>query len=433
MSEQYAFAIGFDVESDEADQLPDDHWKGLYEQIGRAIRESGLPSIDSERWDEFGQGRIFWGTKAECDAARRVLEPFDVYVEEARNLDPGYYATPSHTYYVSDTGLISLLPSDWDAAPLQPLETVDCIPLDSYRLKVVDPEFHATCQALLRIESIPEFEGDRLEPDESDESDEPDESNESDESAELRDRIATLSLELETYQANHSTQVTQEVYANLEDRYAQQTARVTDLEAQVAHLQHEVDAKNDPQGHEALQTELAQLTVQLSALTARAEIERRDHETLQQTLSQQNLRETALELKLKEAEAQINQWKQQAEAAIQPEAHASLQQQLEEQTAQIQDLQALTKSLQQQLQEATDLAAHRIDPSRYEAIEQDVADKAKLVENLRRMVQLLEREAHEWQTVANAKVEWSQHQALQEELQQLKMRQRKGLFSRLFG
>ncbi len=421
MSEQYAFAIGFDVESDEADQLSEDHWKGLYEQIGRAIRESGLPSIDSERWDEFGQGRIFWGTKAECDTARRVLEPFDVYVEEARNLDPGYYATPSHTYYVSDTGLISLLPSDLDAAPLQPLETVDSIPLDSYRLKVVDPEFHATCQTLLRIEAIPEFEGDRLE------------SNESDESAALRDRIATLSVELETYQANHSTQVTQEVYANLEDRYAQQTARVADLEAQVAYLQHEADAKIDPQVHEALQTELAQLAAQLSTLTAREEIERGDHETLQQTLSQQNLRESALELKLKEAETQINQWKQQAESTIQPEAYASLQQQLEAQTAQIQDLQTFTKSLQQQLQEATDLAAHRIDPSRYEAIEQDVADKAKLVENLRRMVQLLEREAHEWQTVANAKVEWSQHQALQEELQQLKMRQRKGLFSRLFG
>jgi hypothetical protein len=272
MSEQYAFAIGFDVESDEADQLPDDHWKGLYEQIGRAIRESGLPSIDSERWDEFGQGRIFWGTKAECEAARRVLESFDVYVEEARNLDPGYYATPSHTYYVGDTGLIFLLPSDLDAAPLQPLETVDSIPLDSYRLKVVDPEFHATCQTLLRIESMPEFEGDHLE------------SDESNESAALQDRIAPLSVERETAQVKHSTPVTQEVYATLEDRHAQQTARVTDLEAQVAHLQHEVDAKIDPQVHEALQTELAQLTTQLSTLTTRAEIERRDHGTLQQQL-----------------------------------------------------------------------------------------------------------------------------------------------------
>ncbi len=420
MSEQYAFAIGFDVESDEADQLADDQWNNLYEQIGRAIHESGLPSIDSERWDEFGQGRIFWGTKTECEAVRQVLERFDVYVEEARNLDPGYYTTPSHTYYVSDTGLISLLPSDLNAVPSQSLETVDSIPLDSYRLKVVDPEFHTKCQALLRIESISDFSGDRIE------------SDESDESAALQDHVATLSVG-EPDQANHSTPVTPEVYSALEDRHAQQTARVTDLEAQVAHLQHEADAKIDPQVHEVLQTELAQLTVQVSTLTARSDIERRDYETLQQTLSQQNLRETALELRLKEAETQIDQWKQQAEAAIQPETYASLQRQLEEQTAQIQDLQTFTKSLQQQLQEATDLASNRIDPSRYEAIEQDVADKAKLVENLRRMVQLLERETNEWQTVANAKVEWSQHKALQEELQQLKMRQRKGLFARLFG
>lgn len=363
MSEQYAFAIGFDVESDEADQLPDDHWQGLYEQIGRAIRESGLPAIDSERWDEFGQGRIFWGTKTECEAVRRILEPFDVYVEEARNLDPGYYATPSDTYYVSDTGLIHLLPSDLNTAPLPVLETVDSIPLDSYRMKVVDPEFHAKCQALLRIETNPAFEGDPI----------------SDE--------------------------------------------------ETVHPQ----GKIDPQVHEALQAELAQLTTQLGTVTARSSVERQDYDTLQQTLSQQNLRETALELKLKEAESQLLQWKQQAEAAIQPEAYASLQQQLDDKTTQIQDLQTFTKSLQEQLHEATTLVSQKIDPSRYEAMEQDVADKTTLIENLRRTVQQLEREAKEWQTVANAKVEWSQHQALQEELQQLKLHQRKGLFSKLFG
>jgi hypothetical protein len=358
MSEQYAFAIGFDVESDEADQLPDDHWKGLYEQIGKAIRESGLPSIESERWDEFGQGRIFWGTTTECEAVRRILEPFDVYVEEARNLDPGYYTTPNDTYYVSDTGLIHLLPSDLNTAPLPVLEIVDSIPLDSYRMKVVDPEFHAKCQALLGVETNLAFEGDSI---------------------------------------------------------------------------SEEETKIDPQVHEALQAELAQLTTQLSAVTARSSIERQDYETLQQTLSQQNLRETALELKLKEVESQLHQWKQQAEAAIQPEAYASLQQQLDDKTTQIQDLQTFTKSLQEQLHEATALVSQKIDPSRYKALEQDVADKATLIADLRRTVQQLEREAKEWQTVANAKVERSQHQALEEELQQLKLRQSKGLFSRLFG
>jgi hypothetical protein len=391
MSEQYAFAIGFDVESDEADQLTDDHWQDLYEQIGRAIRESGLPSIDSERWDEFGQGRIFWGTKTDCELVRRVLDPFDVYVEEARNLDPGYYATPSHTYYVSEVGLIYLLPSDWDTVPLQRLETVDAIPLDSYRMKVVDPEFHEKCQALLRVETNPQFEGHPTEPDEVTL-----QPHSEDESAALRDRIATLCAEVE-------------------------------------HLQQAADAKVDPRVHEALQAELTQLTTQLSALTARLHTERQDYETLQQTLSQQNLREAALDLRLKEAELQLNQWKQQAEAAIQPEAYASLQQQINDKTAQIQDIQTFTKSLQQQLHEATTLAAQKIDPSRYQVMEQDVADKAALIEDLRRTVQQLEREAKEWQTVANAKVEWSQHQALQEELQQLKLRQRKGLLSRLFG
>jgi hypothetical protein len=392
MSEQYAFAIGFDVEGDEADQLTDDHWKGLSEQIGRAIRESGLPSIDSERWDEFGQGRIFWGTKTECESVRRVLEPFDVYVEEARNLDPGYYATPSHTYYVSEVGLIYLLPSDWDTVPLQRLETVDAIPLDSYRMKVVDPEFHEKCQAFLRVETPSEIEGHPTEPNEV--TLQP--HRQKDESAALRDRIATLSTEVEQ-------------------------------------LQQEADAKVDPRVHEALQAELTQLTTQLSTLTARSHTERQDYETLQQTLSQQNLRETALDLRLKEAELQLKQWKQQTEAAIQPEAYASLQQQLDDKTAQIQDLQTFTKSLQQQLHEATTLASQKIDPSRYQAMQQDVADKAALIEDFRRTVQQLEREAKEWQTVANAKVEWSQHQALQEEFQQLKLRQRKGLLSRLFG
>jgi bacterioferritin (cytochrome b1) len=460
MSEQYAFAIGFDdVESAEADKLPDVHWTSLYEQVATAIRESGLPPIDSERWDEFGQGRIFWGTKAECEAVKAVLAAFTIYVEEARNLESGYYTTPNHTYFVSDTGTIYVLPSNLASADGTLLETTDAIPLDSYRLKVVDPAMELWCHQHLQLpehyESDPPIHPQTESPVTQESiqalrdqvetlSTELAALRAAKEDAEgLRHQIATLSTELTALNNDASAKVAPDVYATLEGQHHQQTVYVqelqdqlTGLEAQVSELQLLVSAKVDSQVHADLQYELAQQSERLQSLNERYTTELQDYQNstvFQQQLNQQNERIVELERQLAQAEAQANEWKSTADQAISLESYTDLQQQFSAQTTQLQDLQQIAKHLDQQLRESSALAAQRVDPSRYNALEQDVTDKSALINDLRRTVQQLERAVSEWQTVAEAKVEWSEYQAVQDELKQFKMRRKKGLLGRLFG
>ncbi len=480
MSEQYAFAIGFDdVESDEAGKLPDINWTTLYDQVATAIQDAGLPPLDSERWDDFGQGRIFWGTQSECDFVKQILAPFRVYVEEARNLETGYYATPNHTYFVCELGTIYLLPADSNVVEGNLLETTNAIPLEAYRLKVVDPELDWKWQKLLRSNTHEEAQ-ETFQPAAEIPIETVDTSSHENQiaaqlqtvqtdNAALREQNAALSSELEQLKVEFAAQVSPTVYAALQAQHtqemAQQMAHISELEGQVSslevkvnELQGLVNTKVDPQVHADLQYGMAQQAERLKLLTDRSSSEVNDYK---QRLAQQDDRVLELERQLAESETQLKEWKSKADQTINANTYADLQQQLTVQASQfqdleqqlivrasqvqdleeqlsaqttlVQDLQLRLQHLDQQFRDSEVQSAQKVDPSRYNALEQDVADKSALISDLRRTVQQLERDLGEWRTVAEAKVEWSEYQAVQDELKQFKMRRKKGLLGRLFG
>jgi hypothetical protein len=446
MSEQYAFAIGFDVESmqDQTMEGSDLDWthqtRPNWEEVAAAITAAGLPPITSERWDEFGLGRIFWGTKAECDAIHQVLSQFDLYIEEARNLDTGYYATANATYYVDDNGNIYSLPTDGQILNPSAIESTLSIPLDAYRLKVVDPSLDAQMQSFLSAGTIPP-----LMP-----------------MIGVPEIAPVVSSDLDVV----AIQEPPEDYATLQAQFKRQSdhiqvleQQVTAFEDQVAALQAASAAKVDPaahtalqQEHTALQAELTQTVEQMQALQAQVQelsaaskVEDpdavRQSELLHEELAQQTTRIADLEAQLTQANAQTADWQQQLERAIDPDVHQQLQQQLQEQLHQNQSLQGLVQQLEQTVPR-TDEAIQQRDEAiqqRDEAIQQQSALQQELTDNtshvteLQKTVHQLEHDLNEWQTVAEAKVDWAEYQAVQSELQLLKAKQQRGLFSRLFG
>lgn len=131
-SNQYAFSVAFNAEGFGYNV---NEWNAICQDILIAITTSHLPSLSGDRWEDYGEGRIFWGTKAECDAVKAVLEDFDVNIEEERNLESGFYGTDTETYYVAESGHIDCLHKSSVAASDTSSRAVDCIPLKAYRLR----------------------------------------------------------------------------------------------------------------------------------------------------------------------------------------------------------------------------------------------------------------------------------------------------------
>jgi hypothetical protein len=448
MSEQYAFAIGFDVESmhDQAREENDPAWAYQapphWEQVATAISTAGLPPIESERWDEFGLGRIFWGTKAECDAIHQILSQFDLYIEEARNLDIGYYTTANATYYVDEDGNIYSLPTDGQRINQAAIENILSIPLDAYRMKAVDPSLDAQMQSFLKARATPLATTPMMGV------------------PEMAPAVSSDffdSIEEETPEEDYTALRAQ--FKQQSDQIQTLEQQVSAFEDQVAALQTASAAKIDPeahaalqQEHTALQAELTQTVEQMQTLQAQMQdlaatrVENpdamRQSALLHEELAQQTTRITDLEAQLTQANTQTADWQQQLERAIPPETHQQIQQKLQEQLEQNQSLHALVQQLEQQVQQLTQQLTQQlaidatqkieVDQQR-DSLRQELDNKTSLVADLRRTIHQLERDVSEWQTVAEAKVDWAEYQAIQTELQQLKVRQKRGLFSRLFG
>jgi hypothetical protein len=450
MSEQYAFAIGFDRELEESGDGLDEGWANRLDEVANAMITAGLPAIDSDRWDEFGQGRVFWGTKAECESVRQVLSQFDLYTEEDRNLDSGYYATAHHTYYVDAEGEIYVLP-DWSTADPNSehrltsisLENICAIPLDAYRLKTIDRELDAQVQAILRgaasqPEIIESSFSDPLFAEEISLMDPAIEDPVSDNLA-LQTLTPENSLPKTVLQSPPIPMVPADVHAELQATSAQQGAQIMELEHRLRAVLIQVDQLHsaaltqvDPKVHERLKLQCDQQTQRIEALQTQVQSTADQFATLQQQAAHQANRVLELEQAIAQAQAQVHRLESEAEQAINPEVYNHAQQQTSAQTAQIQELQLFVQRLEQQLRDVTTQAEQKVDVSKYDALEQDVADKAAVIKELRRNLQQQERDVREWQTVAEAKVDWSEHQALREELQRLQTRKKRGLFARLF-
>jgi hypothetical protein len=451
MSEQYAFAIGFDQELEESGDGLDEGWANRLEEVATAILAADLPAIDSERWDEFGQGRVFWGTKTECESVRQVLSQFDLYTEEDRNLDPGYYATAHHTYYVNTEGEIYIL-LDWSTTTnhnfehsftSSSLENICAIPLDAYRLRTIDREIDAQVQAILKgaasqtepIESsvsAPLFAEDISLADPVIE--DPISQDLAVQTSRLEDSLPSPVLQIPPV-----PMVPADVHAELQATSAQQGAQIMELEhrlrtvlVQMDQLQSAALNQVDPKVHERLKLQCDQQTQRVEALQTQVQSTADQCAVLQQQMAQQSNHVLELEQAIAQAQTQVRGLESEASQAIHPKDYDKVQQQTLAQTAQIQELQQFVQRLEQQLQDVTAKAEQKVDASKYDALEQDVADKSAIIKELRRNLQQQERDVREWQTVAEAKVDWSEHQALREELQRLQTRKKRGLFARLF-
>jgi hypothetical protein len=419
---QYAFAIGFDFESSfdtEEDPSGSEAIAIQIESVNAAIQGAGLPAIDSDRWDEFGQGRIFWGTKPECDAVKLALSQFPLFVQEERNLEVGYYATPTHTYYADEAGNLYQLLTPADSENDNRLELTPSIPLDAYRLKAIDPNLQALVERSLPNTTLPEPSS----VPQSVESPIPAEIHEPQSSvpvssadaeiAALQAQVGSLTSEIETLQTTAATQGILALEAvSLQSQVAQQAAYIHELERQVtvfedqiAFLQSAVAAKIDPQLHANVEAQLAQQTQHIQQIEAR----------------------------LVQAENQVKESQVKTEQGVDSQVYAQLQQQFNAKVTQTQELQQRIQRLEQQVQDAVAIAAKKIEPAKYQTLEQSVTDITAQAESFRRTIQQLQRDLSEWQTVAEAKVEWSEYEALQQELRQLQAKQKRSLFSRLFG
>lgn len=434
MSEQYAFAIGFDFDLPHHDSEKGSEPVGqeVYGQVATALLEAGLPPLDSDRWDEFGQGRIFWGTKAECDVAHQVLSRFNLYIQEERNLEPGYYAKESEAYYVDAAGQIYIVPTNSEIGGA--LISVESIPLDAYRLKTIDAAMAVAMQQALHPSPPTES---TLETTDGGNTEEQDKVPQVDFEAytALQAQLETLTAECNALHQSLATKIEPDIFEALQQQYNQQLhhtetlkQQVTALEGELAGLQTSLAAKVDPDVHQAVQVQLAQQTKQVEAL--KAQLQQLTATPPEPQGPDPQVQE--LEQRLAQAEAQTAHWQQKAEQAADPETMSQLQHKYDAQSVQVMELQQFIQRLEQQLQETTSKAAQKVDPEKYQALVAELSDQKALTEDLRKTVHQLERDLGEWQTVAEAKVDWAEHQALQRELQQLRSRP-KGFLARLFG
>jgi hypothetical protein len=432
--EQYAFAIGFDFKSNAPlDEFLDSAQIETLEAIAIAIQNAGLPTIESDRWDEFGHGRIFWGTRAECDAVRQVLSQFPLFLEEERNLDAGYYANVVETYYVDESGNVYRLLKpvsrrDGGQADGNILEPVNTIPLDAYRLKSSDLNLNAAVERslkLLRQESSSSYESLPVAAAAHQEATAATTQAAVDEIQELRNQLAQQAAQLQELEALRAeaaaaqgapqqAAATHELHGlhELHGQLTQQTTHIHELERQVtvfedqiSFLQGVLATKIDPQQYDHLRTQFVQQTLQLQQI----------------------------ETRLDQAESKVKAWESKAEEWVDPQSYFQIQQQLSAKVAQIQDLEQHIQQQEQRLQDAVAIATQKVDPAKYQSLEQTVAQKMAQTEELRRAVHQLQRDLGEWQTVAESKVEWSEYQALQQEIQRLQAKQKKGILARILS
>jgi hypothetical protein len=411
--EQYAFAIGFDFELNSSAQGESSEPTTL-DAISIAIQTAGLPILESDRWDEFGQGRIFWGSKSECDAIKQVLSQFPIFLQEERNLDSGYYATEIEIYYADEAGNLYRV-STLDNGECNPLEPIHSIPLDAYRLRSLDPNLQLTVERSLSPHSqqppVPE----------------------------------PVSLATENSVAQQEA-LEQEINA-LRAQLAQQVGQIHELEAlKTTAVAAQASAEQDVHGLNVQLTQQSdhidelerQVTVfedQISFLqgTVASKVDSQQLDDLQAQFAQQTLHLQQLEARLAQAEGHVKSWERKAQQWIDPEEYAQIQQQLHSKTNHIQELEQRIQRQEQQLQDAVAVATRKVDAAKYQALEKTLAEQAAQGEEMKRGMIQLQRDLSEWQTVAESKVEWSEYQSLQQELQRLQLKTKKGWFSRIFA
>ncbi|MEO0802263.1 MAG: hypothetical protein AAFY57_08315 [Cyanobacteria bacterium J06642_2] len=422
MAEQYVFSVAFDrYESDISvgENGACAVWAGTLKEIAEALQMGSLAPLESDRWEEYGDGCIFWGTRAECAAVRDVLQQFEVEIDDERNIEAGYYSTETTLYYVSEAGDVTSI--DGVASPAAfradandvSVSSVQSIPLDAYpiatadldavaRLKTVgtlafylaervDPELPPsdlaeaeTVAALAAIltESTPaeawDVEGNSTTDMEAEAtiSTPPDETyfdaipNET-----IRtNTVHALEIRIAALEADLASRPAPERLTELEVQLAAARDRAELIESEKVDLAQQLDAKQrDLEESEARASDAAYQT-EAEAISTRqllqAEIANRDRAVVQLEAQRDELQQqlAAKARAIVSLEAQLAGEKERADAAVAPDALVALQQQID---ARDRDVTAL----ETQLHEARSQAQAAIPPEQLQA-QQSQLDEA---------------------------------------------------------
>jgi predicted nucleic acid-binding Zn-ribbon protein len=436
MLKQFSFGIAFDKENYEAnenvEESPSPEWQSLVNQISTAISDIGLPITEIDRWEEFGSGRIFWGTRAECDAVKQVLAEFPVCIQEERNLDPGYYATSSAYYHVTEEGEIT----GWSASEPshETLGKLNALPLDAYRIKTLplalEQQFQ---QATLEVCQPPAQDADVQQ------------DSQSNRILELETGLVKLDQQLsELHQALTQTinpfednnllqefKILQQQSAEKSQQLSEFEAKVADLEQQLQDWQAVPNAKIDPDDYASLQqqgkTQQEQIGILEHKVQASAQelarfqevilqrVDRADYDALQQQLQGQVMQFSGLEQQILELQGQIQHWQTIANEKVGADDYASLQQQCKTQQDQIGILEHKVQESAQQLAHFQELILQRVDRADYDALQQQLQGQVMQFSEHKQQISELHGQIQHWQTIANAKVEVADYQILQQQ------------------
>jgi predicted nucleic acid-binding Zn-ribbon protein len=461
MSEQqYAFAIGFDADATEMTPQQEADWQEMVQHIAQAIAAANLPSVFSERWDEFGHGRVFWGTRTECGVVQQVLSRFPVVLQEERNLDEGYYALGGQKYYVTALGDIYELPVDGALEQPAPPQQLPSIPIDAYRLHNISPEITRYVETIRQAESLTKVENSQLQvmdtvltaalssieetvnadqlelspPIPSNTVEIPSQKSEpipdpvvtafiedlQSEISSLKEQVATLSNDLAQSRAIAAVKIEPALFETLQQEYTAKQDQFEQLRQQ--HLD-----KQDQ--YIQLEQEVHSLEAQVVALqeTTQGTTHLKELETLRAQLYQQQQQTHALEQQLQT----IQGTEQLIDPQTYTELQAKLQSQAEEGEALRTKIRTLETELQQQQMELT--TSHRLAQERNDTLVQEALVQSTQIAELERTVRQLQGEVQQWKAMAEEKVDFVEYQRVQQELTHLRGRLRQGIRGRLLG
>ncbi|MEO1133039.1 MAG: hypothetical protein AAFX40_10075 [Cyanobacteria bacterium J06639_1] len=469
MAEQYVFSVAFDspesdVPIEDASVLPE--WQSTLQALDRALQEAHLGSLESDRWEEYGHGRIFWGTRAECASVRSLLQQFEVDIEGERNIETGYYNTEDALYYVTEPGDIlcidgSCTPAiDCISAENTSTATVQSMPLDAYPVSTADLDAVARLRTIgtlaftlanqvdpnlppsdwAKEETVAALASILTAPTHTEARDEEELVIEATTSAIAEPTEATY------FDAIASETIHSNTVSSLETRIGMLEAdlstrpdpeRVADLERQLeaarteAHTAVESVSREKAELVEQIGTQsraldewnarFADLESQAAAELAstrhdlQAQIADRDREIVQLKTQRDEFQATQtseadmLRQQLDEKEraianldAQLTEARTQLETAISHEAHQALQHQLDEQTQ-------ARASLEAQLNETRSQLETAIVPETHQAVQRQLGDREEEIAALQGQVA-------EARSLAEAKIDPAAHQALQQQL-----------------
>uniref|UniRef100_B8HR32 Uncharacterized protein n=1 Tax=Cyanothece sp. (strain PCC 7425 / ATCC 29141) TaxID=395961 RepID=B8HR32_CYAP4 len=434
MLEQFVFAIAFDhpeYEEGEEDFIYS-KWMTLVDQIKKALSDSKLPEIDGDRWEEFGLGKIFWGTKAECDSVKQVLLGFPIYILEERNLDAGYYQSSTGLYRVTDEGeVMGLSISEYS---LKALGKLDTIPMDAYQIKTVTPEVE---MQFMRIEEHQEdqqfehlFEEYEFEQQQSSTDDTNfDTALQNSNVLDVKFELNKLEKKLEYLDGQLSKNIDPEEYKLLVQdfnhlhqqffQYARQfaefVAQAGDLEQQIVDLTEIVNA----------------------GVNARSELEIQSNldgnVSLKHQYNVQQEQIATLGHEVRASTEKINQLQEILNQPVAPSESETLQEQLQAQSGRMDACENAISRLQTEVEHWQVVATSKSAEADYQILQQQVSEQGQVIDQVSKYIQDLEIQLANLQGISTNKVDLAEYETAMSQMQKLMVKRQESWLSRLFN